>query len=147
MSLCFFCFVIIILSYFKTSIFCLILLVLNGNALTNLMEMKINIINVYTLIYIYIYKSRHIGLILDIEKVSRWDKSFDIQQRVSFFITFLYSTWCCFTNHFRRLYIQMFRFRILLAKLVWTLSVHRLNRLRPDNRENANQTGRKWRSL
>jgi hypothetical protein len=52
-----FCFVIIILSYFKTSIFCLILLVLNGNALTNLMEMKINIINVYTLKYIYIQKS------------------------------------------------------------------------------------------
>jgi hypothetical protein len=44
--------------------------------------MKININNVSTLKYIYIYKSRHIGLILDIEKVSRWDKSFDIQQRV-----------------------------------------------------------------
>ena len=31
--------------------------------------------------------SRHIGLTLDIEKVSRWDENFVIQQSVEFFIT------------------------------------------------------------
>ena len=42
---------------------------------------------------------------LYIEKASRWDEKFVIQQSVLFLITLSY-TWCCCTNHFRRIWYR-----------------------------------------
>ena len=59
--------------------------------------------------------SRQIGLRLDSAKVSRWDENF---MKV-FNYHFVLCTWCCLTNHFRRLYIYI----IFVVDLIFQLSM------------------------